>query len=104
MIERLHRFALVGSVAMLIAVMFGQPSTLATATVLTATVLLAGIALIALQAVRAPAPGAITIGSRARAHRESLAEQAQPSHPTTAGRPLSRAPGAEASAASALTQ
>ncbi len=99
MTERLHRFALLGGVAMLIAVALGHPSTLATATVLTATVLLASVAPIALAAVRAPARVAITVGSRARAHRESLAEQAQPSHPTTAGRPRSRAPGAAASAA-----
>ena len=100
MTERLHRLALLGGVAMLIAVALGQPSIIATATVLTASVLLvAGFALVARAATRAPAQAAATIGSRARAHRESLAEQAQPSHPTTAGRPLSRAPGAAASAA-----
>lgn len=35
----------------------------------------------------------LTVGGRAREHRESLADMASPRHPSTPGRPLSRAPG-----------
>lgn len=41
----------------------------------------------------------ITVGGRARAHKESLAGMASPRHPGTPGRPLSRAPGRALSAA-----
>lgn len=100
MTERLRHFALSGGAALIVALALGQPSPLATAAVLAASVLfVAGIALVARNAVRPLAYVELAVGSRARAHRESLARQAEPSHPLTAGRPLSRAPGAAASAA-----
>jgi len=34
----------------------------------------------------------ITVGARARRHRDSLTEQPEPQHPDTAGRPRTRAP------------
>ncbi len=37
-------------------------------------------------------PRQITVGARALAHAEPLSETPAPSHPTTAGRPLGRAP------------
>ncbi|MEO8094637.1 MAG: hypothetical protein ABI632_06860 [Pseudolysinimonas sp.] len=40
----------------------------------------------------------VTVGARARAHRQVLSEMPEPSHPATAGRPMTRAP-AEAVAA-----
>lgn len=40
----------------------------------------------------AAAPALISVGSRARDHRQQLSMQPAPSHPTTAGRPLGRAP------------
>jgi disulfide bond formation protein DsbB len=41
----------------------------------------------------------ITVGGRARAHKESLAGMASPRHPATPGRPRSRAPGRSFAAA-----
>jgi hypothetical protein len=38
-------------------------------------------------------PHTIVIGARATAHREPMSRLAEPSHPTTAGKPRSRAPG-----------
>lgn len=38
------------------------------------------------------APHALQVGARALAHAEPLSETPAPSHPTTAGRPLGRAP------------
>ncbi|MEP6482710.1 MAG: hypothetical protein ABJA94_11970 [Rhodoglobus sp.] len=40
----------------------------------------------------------VTVGARAHAHRQALNEMPEPSHPATAGRPMTRAP-AEAIAA-----
>lgn len=98
--DLLLRLALVGGVAVLVAFALGQPSPLATASVLAAGVLTAAaLALIAQVATRPAARVELAVGSRARAHLESLGEQAEPAHPLTAGRPLARAPGAAASAA-----
>jgi len=98
--DLLHRLALSGGVAMLVALALGQPSPLATATAFAASVLLVASGLVVGSAAVQPlAHGEIAIGSRARAHRESLGHQAEPSHPLTAGRPLARAPGAVISAA-----
>ncbi len=94
-----HRAVNVG-VAVLVAFALGQPSLLATASIVAASVLtLVGLALIAKAAARPTARGELAVSSRARAHRESLGEQAEPAHPLTPGRPLSRAPGVAASAA-----
>ena len=41
----------------------------------------------------------LTVGARARQHRESLASMPEPQHPNTVGRVRSRAPGRVASAA-----
>lgn len=42
--------------------------------------------------------GVVTVGARARAHREALSEMPEPRHPATAGRPMARAPGTTAAA------
>lgn len=44
-------------------------------------------------AVTVGSPAEVTVGQRARAHREVLSEMAAPRHPSTAGRPMPRAPG-----------
>ena len=49
-------------------------------------------ALIVRGAVRVEVARDLTVGARARDHRQQLSEQPAPSHPTTAGRPLGRAP------------
>lgn len=49
--------------------------------------------------VVAPAEAALRIGHRGHAHREALDSQPEPSHPDTAGRTRSRAPGEVAPAA-----
>lgn len=98
--DLLLRLALVGGVAMLVAFALGQPTPLATAGIVAAGVVaLAALVVVAHAAARPVARVELVVGSRARAHRESLGEQAEPAHPLTAGRPLSRAPGAAASAA-----
>ena len=100
MIELLQRVALAGGAAVVIALALGQASPLETASVLATGLLIAvSVALLARAATRPVAQSELAVGSRARAHRESLGEQAEPAHPLTAGRPLSRAPGAVVSAA-----
>jgi hypothetical protein len=58
-----------------------------------------GVAAVAIAAVLAAqtgslvaSPALVSIGARARDHRQLLSAQPAPSHPTTAGRPLGRAP------------
>lgn len=100
MTEQLQRLALAGGAALIVALALGQASPFATATVLATGMLLAtSLVLLARAATRPIARVELAVGSRARAHRESLGEQAEPAHPLTAGRPLSRAPGAAPSAA-----
>ena len=70
-----------------IAVAQGQPSSMLvigiTALVLVAAVRSAAVIIGSLE---------IAVGSRARAHREVMIGMPEPQHPTTAGRPLARAP------------
>ena len=69
-------------------------------TALAASAALAVVATVALREfVLAPAEPSLQVGSRAREHRESLDRIAAPSHPGTAGRVRSRAPGGVAPAA-----
>jgi len=69
-------------------------------TALAASAALAVVATVALREfVLAPAEASLQVGSRAREHRESLDRIAAPSHPGTAGRVRSRAPGGVAPAA-----
>jgi hypothetical protein len=70
------------------------------------TVLVASIAAVAiagLVAVRSAAlvtgSREIVVGRRAHAHREALSGMPAPSHPSTAGRPLTRAPARSIAAA-----
>ena len=63
------------------------------------TVLVAGIAAVAFAGVVAVRYAVLVVGSRelvvgerAHAHREALSGMPAPSHPSTAGRPLTRAP------------
>jgi len=57
----------------------------------TAALALAALAL-AVHACAQLSPRSTRVGARARAHAEPLSETPAPSHPTTAGRPLGRAP------------
>jgi len=57
----------------------------------TAALAIAALAL-AVHACARIAPARLMVGSRALAHAEPLSETPAPSHPTTAGRPLGRAP------------
>ena len=66
-------------------------------TVVTAALVIATLA-IAIHAAAVFAVGPQTVGNRATAHAEPLSERPAPSHPSTAGLPLTRAP-AEAIAA-----
>ncbi|GAB2449382.1 hypothetical protein HD599_002012 [Conyzicola lurida] len=66
----------------------------------------AGIAALAVSTVLAARYAAviirsreITVGERAREHRQSLVEMPQPRHPDTPGRPRTRAPSAVTAAA-----
>ena len=57
----------------------------------TAALAIAALAL-AVHASAAVSPSVLMVGARALAHAEPLSETPAPSHPTTAGRPLGRAP------------
>lgn len=84
-------------VASAVAVAFAAaagPSPAALLTALAASAALVAVAAVALREfVAAPAEAALRIGHRAREHRESLDRIAAPTHPDTAGRVRSRAPG-----------
>ena len=70
------------------------PSPAALLTALAASTALVAVATVAVREfVAAPAEAALRIGHRAREHRESLDSIAAPTHPDTAGRVRSRAPG-----------
>ena len=63
------------------------------------TVLVASVAAVAIAGVVAvryaalvPGSRELVVGERAHAHREALSGMPAPSHPSTAGRPLTRAP------------
>jgi len=100
MTERLYRLALVGGIAVLVGLALGQPSPLTTASILAASVLLiAALVVVARVSAMPRAWAELAVGRRAKAHRESLGSQAEPTHPRTSGRPLARAPGVAASAA-----
>jgi len=57
----------------------------------TAALAIAALAL-AVHASANVSPAVLMVGARALAHAEPLSETPAPSHPTTAGRPLGRAP------------
>lgn len=59
--------------------------------VATAALAIAALVLV-VHATAGVAPRQLTVGARALAHAEVLSETPAPSHPTTAGRPLGRAP------------
>jgi len=82
-----------GVLAMALAAALG-PNPGALLTALAASAALAVVATVALREfVLAPPAASIHVGSRAREHRESLDRIAAPTHPDTAGRVRSRAPG-----------
>lgn len=58
----------------------------------------AAVILIAAIATLVVGARAITVGGRAHAHREALSSMPAPAHPTTAGRPRTRAPSIEVAA------
>jgi hypothetical protein len=87
--------ALLGLALVAASVGVDQPAALA------AVVSVASIAalVVAASVVLAVAPRVVTVGARARQHREGLVEVPAPRHPATPGRTRSRAPGGELSAA-----
>ena len=86
------------ALAVVIAAAVGPtPGALLTALAASALVVVATVAVRDL--VIAPAEAALRVGHRAREHRESLDRIASPTHPDTAGRVRSRAPGGITSAA-----
>lgn len=89
---------LAGALAVVVAAAVGpNPGALLTALAATAAVTI--VATVAVrELVLAPAEAALRVGHRAREHRESLDRIAAPTHPDTAGRVRSRAPGGMAPA------
>lgn len=88
----------VGALAVAIAAAVG-PTPGALLTALAASAALVVVAVAVRDVVLAPVEAALRVGHRARAHRESLDRTPSPTHPDTAGRVRSRAPGGVASAA-----
>jgi hypothetical protein len=92
-----HRLGLLlTALTMVLAVSQGTSQTALVATI-------AAVALAGVLAVRGAAlvtgSRTITVGSRARAHREELTSAPAPSHPSTEGRPRTRAPSLSVQAA-----
>lgn len=91
--------AVAGVLALAVAAAAG-PNPGALLTAVAATAALAVVATVSLRAlVAAPAEAAIRVGHRGHAHRESYDHLPEPTHPDTAGRVRSRAPGGVAPAA-----
>ena len=59
----------------------------------------AALLIIAVVAALVTGSRELTVGSRARAHRDGLTTQPAPAHPSTAGRPRTRAPSMAVTAA-----
>lgn len=72
-----------------LAVAQGGPTTVLVASI--AAVAVAGIVAVRYAAL-VPGSRELVVGERAHAHREALSGMPAPSHPSTAGRPLTRAP------------
>jgi hypothetical protein len=90
---------LAGALALVVAAAIG-PNPGALLTALAASAAVAVVATVALREfVLAPAEASLQVGARAREHRESLDRIAAPTHPDTAGRVRSRAPGGATSVA-----
>jgi len=88
------------TLALAVAMAVGEATPLAAAASVAASLLVIAAVVVASRGAVAAVPHAeLAVGARSRAHRESLSRQAEPAHPLTAGRPLSRAPGAVISAA-----
>lgn len=88
-----------GALALVVAAAVG-PTSGALLTALAASAALVVVATVVVRdLVIAPAEAALRVGHRARQHRESLDRIAAPTHPDTAGRVRSRAPGGVAPAA-----
>jgi hypothetical protein len=90
-------------VAGVLAVAFAAATGPNPGTLLAAVAASAALAVVATVAWRslvvAPAEAALTVGHRARSHREAFDHEPEPSHPDTAGRVRSRAPGGAVPAA-----
>lgn len=88
------------TLAVAVSVALGDSAPLAAAAIAAAALVGIAAAVIASRTAVTAAPRhELAVGARSRAHRESLSHQAEPAHPLTAGRPLSRAPGAASPAA-----
>lgn len=81
MLERLAALAAVLFFALALA---SEPSTL--------VVGIAAALLVAVLATRVVGDRELTVGARAHAHREAMSTLPAPAHPSTAGRPRTRAP------------
>ena len=82
------------TLALAISTAVGEAAPLAAAASVAASLLVIAAAVVASRGAVTAIPHAeLAVGARSRAHRESLSPQAEPAHPLTAGRPLSRAPG-----------
>lgn len=86
----LTRLAVLAGVVMVAAL----PDSTSTTAALALTAVSALLSVAVLRAVSCVgSPAVVTVGERARAHREALSEMVAPRHPSTAGRPMARAPG-----------
>src|SRR5690606_1013558 len=77
---------------MLAAVLFVALAVSQAASPALTVVAIAAVLLLAATVVPVATAKTLTVGARARAHKEALAEMAEPRHPSTAGLPLTRAP------------
>ena len=90
MLERLTTPTVVLLAALAFALAFAtDPSTLLVAT---AAAALVSVVLVSVMASLVTGSRELTIGARAHAHREAMNSLPAPAHPSTAGRPRTRAP------------
>ena len=88
MLERLTTL----TVVLLAALVFALASDPSVLLVATAAAALVGVVLVTVMASLVTGSRELTVGARAHAHREAMNSLPAPAHPSTAGRPRTRAP------------
>ena len=86
-----ERLVAVAAVLFLVLALTTEPAAIAAS--------VAAVLIVAMVAALVTGSRELTVGSRAHAHRDALTTQPSPAHPSTAGRPRTRAPSMAVTAA-----
>ena len=86
-----ERLVAIAAVLFLVLALTTEPAAIAAS--------VAAVLIVAMVAALVTGSRELTVGSRAHAHRDALTTQPSPAHPSTAGRPRTRAPSMAVTAA-----